>query len=116
MKTLSDNFFSFVMLLILAVSPVQNALASASHMTMMKNAMQQEVSVSSDSNMQGEHCKGHQSNLCKCDISHCTNVSFIILPTTIKSDLNFTHTNYALRSDSEFIQPLKSSLFRPPRV
>ena len=120
MQTLSANFLSFVLLLILAVSPVQNTIASVSHTNTMasadSNSMQQGMSVSSNTEMQAEHCKGHQSNQCKCDISHCTNVSFTILPITNKFNVSYRSIHFTLSSDSAFVQPLASSLFRPPRV
>lgn len=115
MQTLSANFLSFVLLLILAVSPVQNTIASVSHANSMKS-MQQEMTVSSNTEMQANHCKGHQSNQCKCDISHCTNVSFTILPISNITRLSYTTVDFTSASDSAFVQPLASSLFRPPRV
>lgn len=117
MKKLSDNFLSLVLLLILAVSPVQNTIASVSHAnTMTTNTVQQEMTDSRNMDMQNSNCNAHQANQCKCDISHCATVSFIILPTAKTLSLSFNHIPFTLSSDSDFIQPLVSSLYRPPRI
>jgi len=118
MQTLSANFLSFVLLLVLGFSPVQNTIASVSHTKTMASVMQQEMNTSSDSadKMQKGHCAGHTASQCKCDISHCTNVSFMMVPTSNLSSFSFINNNFSLSSDSDFIQPLVSTLFRPPRV
>jgi len=127
MKKISHNLLSIVILLVLAVSPVQNAIASVSHAKTMISGMQQEMGVSDNKSsdksslvaadkMQKKHCAGHSASQCKCDISHCTNVSFIMLPTSNIPSIGFTHSNFKITSDSDIIQPLVSTLFRPPRV
>jgi len=127
MKKLLDNLLSIVLLLVLAVSPVQNALASVNHANTMISVMQQEMDVSDKSSsvqnslgavdkMKKKHCAGHTASQCKCDISHCTNVSFIMLPTSDLSNIGFTHSNFKISSDSDLIKPLVTTLFRPPRV
>ena len=118
MQKLSDNFLSFVLLLVLAISPVQNTIASVSHDKTMATVMQQEMNTSSDNvdKMQTKHCAGHTAGQCKCDISHCTNVSFMILPTPNLLNVGFTHSNFKISSDSDIVKPLVSTLFRPPRV
>jgi len=129
MQTLFDNFLSFVLLLILVVSPVQNTIASVNHTMTMVNTemdsgfsskistMQHEMPVSTRTDMQDKHCPGHQTNQCHCDMSHCTTVSLILLPTLSSSlSLNDTHASFNISTDTDIIQSVPSSFFRPPRV
>jgi len=119
MQTLSANILSFVLLFVLVISPVQNTIASVSHANTMASAdassIQQAMTVSSNT-VKMKHCEGHQSDQCKCDISHCTNVSLTILPISNITRLSYTTVDFTSASDSIFVQPLASSLFRPPRV
>jgi len=127
MKKLLDNLLSIALLLVLAVSPVRNTMATVSHTNNMTSVMQQEMGVSGNSSsdinfltkadkMQERHCGGHTASQCECDISQCMSVSFIMLPTSNLASISFSHSNFKVSSNSEIIQPLVSTLFRPPRV
>jgi len=129
MKKLSDNFLSVILLLILAISPVQNIIASTTHSMMMANSAYQEITVENDVSindisMQAEHCEGHkadhckgdQSSQCKCNTTHCTTTSLILLPVYDQYSFSLNHINFKCNSDSTTYQSTLSSLFRPPRV
>ena len=133
MKKLSDNFLSIILLLILAISPVQTAIASTTH-SMMANATYQEMLVENDVaiddkaitdiSMQAEHCEGHktdhckgdQASQCKCNSTHCTTTSLILLPVYDQNSFALNHINFKRNSDSSTYQSTLSSLYRPPRV
>lgn len=117
MKYLSDNLLTFVLTLVLGLSPLQNVSASESKCMTMNKSMQMEMS---DKSTQTEINKSdNKHDCCKdsaCGTTHCASSVIAAVTSTNVIGITYNISNTYQNLNDSLITFYPSSLYRPPRV
>ena len=115
-KYLSDNLMMFALAIVLAVSPLQNLVASVSKCVDMNQTMHHQMNGSEDS-MQSNMAQPETQHDCceqtECDMTHCASAAAIVITSDSLNEMTYTISNVVLKPIESLISFYPSSLYRP---
>lgn len=117
MKSLSDNLMTFVLALVLGLSPLQTITASVSK-CMNMSSMHHQMTVSdsaTQTDMKKSGTKPDCCNINECGTTHCASASVMAITSNNFREITYSSENTYLKSSISLTSFYPSSLYRPPK-
>ena len=118
MKSLSDNLMTFVLVLVLGLSPLQTIAASVSK-CMNMSSMHHQMNVSDNvtqTDMNKSDSKPDCCNKNECGTTHCASATVAAITSNNSSEITYLGTNTYQKISVSLTSFYPSSLYRPPKI